>query len=73
MTREESPWYCKNCRHWVGWKRPECACGREEPRWPLRYDDVDFDHSHNVTAKHRLKGIWLSLRGDIRELLTGER
>jgi len=52
--QRESPWFCPDCEHWVGWKRQQCSCGREEPRFPLRYDDVTFDQAWRVTRRDRL-------------------
>jgi len=63
--REESPWYCPDCRTWVGWKRDTCANGHECPRLPLRYDDVPFDYSLKVTRRHRIVGKLRSLRDHI--------
>lgn len=54
--REESPWYCSECRAWVGWKLDTCfECERDRPRFPLRYDDVPFDDSQKVQLRHRIK------------------
>lgn len=61
----DSPWYCPGCERWVGWKRSECSCGRQEPRLPLRYEDVDVDSSRRVTRRDRLavklRGVWRCL------------
>lgn len=65
--RRESPWYCPGCEHWVGWKLDECIgdCERDRPRWPLYHEDVEFDDSHYVTARHRLRA---KIRGLVAEL-----
>jgi hypothetical protein len=71
--QRESPWYCATCEIWVGWKRDECSCGRQEPRFPLRYEDVDVDWSRRVTRRDRLaaklRGVWRCLA----RRLGGER
>jgi hypothetical protein len=63
--QRESAWYCPDCEHWVGWKHDECSCGRQEPRFPLRHEDVDFDWSKRVTRRDRLaaklRGVWRCL------------
>jgi len=65
--QRESAWYCPDCAHWVGWKRDECRCGRREPRFPLRHNDVAFDASWRVTRWDRLaaklSGVWRCLSG----------
>jgi len=52
--QRESPWFCPDCEHWVGWKRRQCSCGRREPRFPLRHEDVAVDQAWRVTRRHRL-------------------
>ncbi|ELY66938.1 hypothetical protein CYV19_05150 [Natronobacterium gregoryi SP2] len=59
--RTESPWFCPECEIWVGWKHDECSERHHRPRLPLRYDDVEFDHSWQVTFRHRLRGKLRSL------------
>jgi len=64
--RSESPWYCPECKAWVGWRLDRCVReGHSRPRFPLRYCDVDFDYSLKVTRWHRLRA---KLRG-LREVL----
>jgi hypothetical protein len=63
MSREESPWYCPNCGSWIGWKLDTCLNGHDRPRLPLRYDDVEFDHSAYVSWRHRTRGKIRSLLG----------
>jgi len=68
--RDESPWYCANCRSWIGWKLDTCpTCDKYQPRFPLRYDDVPFDYSLKVTIRHRVLGACRSLMGAICEVV----
>lgn len=61
-------WYCPTCQIWVGWKLDECLAGHDRPRFPVYVDDVEIEHSRDVTTGHRLRA---KLRGLLAELGRG--
>jgi len=62
--REGSPWYCRRCTHWVGYKRSQCSCGRDRPRFPVLSKYVDVEHAGRVTFTDRLRAVWRLIRAD---------
>lgn len=58
-----SPWYCPHCETWVGKKLDSCLNGHTRPRFPLYYDDVEFDYSLRVAWRHRIRAKLWRIRG----------